>query len=1004
MGSVVFAWLVFSVGRLVGAESIPTLGHPLVRNFTPRDYEGHPLCQAAVQGADGVMYFANNVGLLSYDGAKWRPISLTDGTDAVRQLARGSDGTIWVGGGSLMGWLREKNGTAEFVSLWADRPAAEQPQYDVFQVLPVGDSIHFVTPQSILIWRHRQLFTIPCPTPPDSRGPRLHAVGDRLYVTAPGQPLQRLADDHLTPVADLPFLRDNVFVTIEAAPAGGDSLLLLTAEHGWFQLNAGRVTPCTTPMNASLAGKRVRRFLRRADGSSAVSFATVSGNGGMLFGPDGHFLARLDDSIGLLNQAVRDLCSDSEGGLWLGLESGIARVEWPSLFTVFDGISGLGRGFVTSLARHDDTVYAATLEGVYRLTPGDGVSQPARFAQVFSEATYSLLAHPAGLFAYGYNDLFLWTPGGFQSLLTTPATMGVLRISRTEPERVWFTTGRGLHSIYHSAGGWRDEGVLPGTEKSDGTLGLSADGAFWLIEAQRGVIRVRLEGERGAVRGTPLVERFPSGTAGVPAFRGSHVTNWGGVPVFSFNTSPKVFRFDAAQREFVAVPGTAALPGENLEVGWASSDSMEESNTTLWLANSAAPTSRRSLFAVPRDGGPVRTLPHAVADSAGRIWRMNVEDSTDQGTLWLCSANGLVRVDTRAAVPSPASFAAKIWSSAVQPGEILPTQRQAIGFEFAAPRYRTGTVVEFSSRLAGFENAWSPWSEDRKRPFTNLVGGDYRFEVRARDADGVMSAPATLAFSVLPPWWRTWWFLTMEVAASVGVVAGITRRLATRELKRRLALLEAQSAVERERLRLARDLHDEVGSGLGRVILFAGEAGRVKGDPAQLDAALGRVRTTAQDLVQHAREIVWAVSPQHDTLASLVERLGDYTVDTLRAAGIACRLDVPVAADIPAVAVRSEMRHSLFLALKEAVHNCVKYSGATTAEFSLRIANNSIEITLRDHGRGFAPGERQGSGHGLRNLAIRAEALGGTGTTTGEPGRGTTVVLRVPVAPINSNL
>jgi signal transduction histidine kinase len=218
-------------------------------------------------------------------------------------------------------------------------------------------------------------------------------------------------------------------------------------------------------------------------------------------------------------------------------------------------------------------------------------------------------------------------------------------------------------------------------------------------------------------------------------------------------------------------------------------------------------------------------------------------------------------------------------------------------------------------------------------------------------------------------------------------------------LKRRVALLEAQSAVQRERLRLARDLHDEVGSGLGRVVLFAGEARRKQDDPAALAAALDRVRDSAQELVQHAREIVWAVSPQHDALDHVVERLGDYADETLRAAGIACRLETPPPDQLASIALGSEARHNLFLAVKEAVHNCVKYSGAKTAEFRLEVVGSDFVITLRDHGSGFAPGERRGTGHGIRNIQARVQALGGTAAVTSAVGEGTTVLLRVPLTP-----
>lgn len=182
------------------------------------------------------------------------------------------------------------------------------------------------------------------------------------------------------------------------------------------------------------------------------------------------------------------------------------------------------------------------------------------------------------------------------------------------------------------------------------------------------------------------------------------------------------------------------------------------------------------------------------------------------------------------------------------------------------------------------------------------------------------------------------------------------------------------------------------------MILFAGEARRNKSDAVQLAASLDRVRDSAQALVQHAREIVWAVSPQHDTLQSVIERFGDYVEETLRTAGIACRLELPTAAQIPPVTLGSDARHSLFLAVKEAVHNCVKYSEANTAEFRLEITGNDFVITLRDQGRGFAPGERRGSGHGTMNLTARAEALGGSGEIVSAPGQGTTVRLRVPLA------
>jgi signal transduction histidine kinase len=348
-----------------------------------------------------------------------------------------------------------------------------------------------------------------------------------------------------------------------------------------------------------------------------------------------------------------------------------------------------------------------------------------------------------------------------------------------------------------------------------------------------------------------------------------------------------------------------------------------------------------------------------------------------------------------------------LWGGAgPSPVDPFPADRNAVQFQFAAPSYQVdadgGVGVEYRTKLVGFDREWSPWGSDTQRTYTNLPPGGFEFRVQARaDERRRLGPEARYSLRVLPPWWRTWWFMGVATVSGVGGVAGVTRWLANRALRRRVTLLEAQTAVERERLRLARDLHDEVGSGLGRVILFAGEAERAQGDATKLGVSLTRVRESAQDLVQHAREIVWAVSPQHDTLASVIERLGDYAQDTLRSAGIACTLEAPAPAGIPPVTLGSEARHSLFLAMKEAVHNCVKYSQAKTAEFRLQVTDDDFVVVLRDHGRGFAPGERHGSGHGTRNIVARAEALGGSATIVGEVGQGTTVTVRVPL-PRNS--
>ncbi len=578
---------------------------------------------------------------------------------------------------------------------------------------------------------------------------------------------------------------------------------------------------------------------------------------------------------------------------------------------------------------------------------------------------------------------------------------------RRDPDRIVACTGPGLVRVYRrEQGRWRFEAGLPKVRAS--LYPIFEDEAGWLWATRNRIDVVRLdwrEGVRfdatletlGPARGLPDPTRDPARLSLFLIDGAAEVSSASGL-----------WRHDATADRFVPETRIAGRDPARWSRAWPLSDG------SLWLAS----THEKDPSAIARRTGPgawrLEPLAHTGLEA---IQPLEICDEPAARTVWIGHL-GLASFDldwrgAHAPASAPvtrmraitASAGRILWGGAGAPfAAPLPAKQNSLYFDFAAPVHQPDVFgradAQYRAKLDGFEQEWSVWGEGFRRRYSNLPPGSFTFLVQARDTAGREGPVTRFGFVLLPPWWRTWWFIGLEAMVGVVAVASVTRWYAQRVLRRRLALLEAQSAVEHERLRLARDLHDEVGSGLGRVILFAEEAERERADPAQLTASLARVRASAKELSQHAREIVWAVNPQHDTLASMIERLGDYVEETLRAAGIACAIEVPPAAKIPPVSLGSEARHSLFLAVKEALHNCVKYSGATTAEFRLAIVGNDFVVTLRDHGRGFVPGERAlgGTGHGLPSLAVRATVLGGRAEIASEPGQGTTVTLRVPLA------
>jgi signal transduction histidine kinase len=185
------------------------------------------------------------------------------------------------------------------------------------------------------------------------------------------------------------------------------------------------------------------------------------------------------------------------------------------------------------------------------------------------------------------------------------------------------------------------------------------------------------------------------------------------------------------------------------------------------------------------------------------------------------------------------------------------------------------------------------------------------------------------------------------LVASVAVWFEMRRRM-----RRRLEKLEREQAIERERARIARDIHDDLGASLTRITMLSQSAGGGIEMPETMAGNMKRIFGTARELTSKMDEIVWAVNPRHDRLDSLANYLSRFAHDFLNTAEIRCRLDVPL--EVPARSITAEVRHHLFLAFKEALNNVVKHASATKVRVELKLAAEKLELLVADNGRGFS--------------------------------------------------
>jgi signal transduction histidine kinase len=327
---------------------------------------------------------------------------------------------------------------------------------------------------------------------------------------------------------------------------------------------------------------------------------------------------------------------------------------------------------------------------------------------------------------------------------------------------------------------------------------------------------------------------------------------------------------------------------------------------------------------------------------------------------------------------------------------------QFTGLSFAAPE-----KVRFRYRIEGLDTEWTEVQSPRRAYPSHIPPGDYRFQVRACNNDGVWNdTGATLAFTVLPAFWQTWWFRSAVALLGMlgaGAVAWFDTR---RRMKRKVERLEREQAVERERARIAKDIHDDLGASLTRISLLSESVPVEEAIPPHAAEALGGIFLATREMTQAMDEIVWAVNPRHDTLDSLASYLGHFAQDYLEPAAVRCRLNMPL--QLPNWHLDAEVRHNLFLAFKESLNNIVRHAAATEVQVSLALGTNTFTIAVEDNGKGFdlhTLQENCGAGgqsvhhNGLVNMRQRLSQIGGRCDINTTAGRGTRVEFLVVLKP-----
>ena len=752
----------------------PEAGGLLVRQYPPETYDGGAQNWSLLQDARGVIYVGSTNALLEYDGVTWRRI-ITPTRTTIRSLAADASGRIWVGAVGDLGYIEpDKDGQTQFVSLIDKLPADVRVFEDVWRLYTAPDGVYFQTQIGIFRWAN-DAFTVWKPTARIFN--RAQFANNTLYVGQPGLALMALRGDTLQPVPGAERMGDEIYPIV--LPYDDTHLLMGTRTNGLFLYDGQVMRPFATEADALIKANLYRGFVLP---NGALAFTTTN-VGVVLMDRQGRLLEHIDQRSGLPTDQIYYAMPDREGGLWLGLSVGLARVEAQSPFSLFGRDEGL-RAASSDLIRHDGRLYIAHGQGVQYLNPRRGGLPELPSVTGLVNQCWELKEFvdpdgkvPPQLLVTASDGLFLIEGAAARAIVPSPdRSFGtfVLEQSRIDPHRMWVGLADGLASVRWSNARWINEGRVPGITEQVRSLKQASDGTLWAGTQSSGLLMVRsADAPAGSARPErPVIERYgaeqglAAGFATVRSVAGR----------FYVSVLGKIAVLDASGR-FVE-DKTFEVVERDPESRFINFKEGPDGRIYVASARGAAVLTRRP------DGTYITDRQLLSRFSAERTGAFFPE--TD-GVVWFSAGGRLVRFDTRLFSRSSPAYAALIrritvnqadaLSPVSSPGEppALDAATRSMRFEFAAPSFVNERTTQYQARLDGVDADWSVWSTESRRDYTNLSLGDYRFHVRARNELSQVSDEGAYAFTILPPWYRTWWANAAYLLGFIGLVFGAAR-------------------------------------------------------------------------------------------------------------------------------------------------------------------------------------------------------------------------------------
>ena len=763
------------------AKAQNTIALPDIVNYSKQVYNAGPANWGITQDKRGIIYVANDEGLLTFDGSFWKKHSTPSG-GIIRSLALAPDGRLYIGSSGEIGFFEsDKNGILHYTSLNNIIPDSEKDFTEIWNVVIHGNAIFFRSFKRIFELRNNKITVYK-----DISWSFLGSGNGRLISKAFGKGLLFFQNDKWVPFLKGDTLAEKAQV-VALLPLNKDSSLLITKKHGAYILHGDHLLPFNDPDLRSVCEKNPygASFIN----NDRIAIATSLG-GCFIVNKGGQFIQRLAKQDGLQNNDILSVFVDRDKNLWLGLSNGIDFIAYNNAIKhIYPDYQEHSSG--KSVAIFNNSLYIGTSNGLYRAPINDQKDMsyvksefepiPNTKGQVWS------LSEVNGKLIMGHNDGFFVIKNNLSQVIDgSTGFWAFLPLSNVLPSPVVLAgTYNGVNFYNYEKGVFKNPSIHSHFE-SVRFIALDNNIA-WVAHPYKGLYKIQLN------NGVNPAYSVYKDTKGIVSENRNHIFKLKSRIIF---TSPKgIFEYDHKTDDFVPSTFLRNIFG-NISVEYLK----EDSDGNIWFAENKRlgvvdfsqkepqiihfPELNNKIMA----GGFEYVYPYDrnnvfVAGEEG-FYLINYEQyRTGKENIPLLLAN--VKISNKKDSTIFGGYLSETSINDLFNKEVpeIKYRWNSIHFEYSSSLYGKRSSIEYSYYMEGFDKNWSAWSKRTEKEYPYLSPGTYTFKVKARTHEAEESATLSYQFTVLPPWYKTTWMYIVYAVLAL-IVLYIVHRLQRKKFTR----------------------------------------------------------------------------------------------------------------------------------------------------------------------------------------------------------------------------